>query len=138
MVHAFNRKLGYTRIARSLFIAKRCDALAVEGYKTAIHEIKTTTLNTNKYNYALENLNAVLRSQNRSTLPADQDWINETQNRNKAILDTLENELKAAKTNIVKEDIRVKIGKYCNTNDDILISLLFFFFIFVCRLLIRN
>ncbi|KAI7889904.1 26S proteasome subunit RPN7-domain-containing protein [Mucor mucedo] len=113
---------GFTRIARSLFIAKRCDALAVEGYKTAIHEIKTTTMNTTKYNYTLDNLNAVLRSQNRPTLPADQDWITETQLRNKATLDALENELKAAKTSVTKEGIRVahtKLGDYYYKKGDL-------------------
>lgn len=52
-------------------------------------------------------MNAVLRSQNRPALPADQEWITETQNKNKAALDALENELKVAKTSVEKEQIRV-------------------------------
>lgn len=108
----FNFKLGYTRIARSLFIAKHCDALAIEAYKTAINEIKETTLNITKYTYALDCLNAVLRNQNRPALPVDQEWITDVQNTNKATLDALENELKSAKTSIVKEDIRVNFNLY--------------------------
>src|SRR6478736_1740831 len=43
------QNVGFTRITRCLFIAKHCDALAVEAYKTAIKEIKETTTNSSKY-----------------------------------------------------------------------------------------
>lgn len=104
--------LGHTRIARSIFIAKHCDALAIEAYKTALNDIKENTANVSKYNTVLERLNAVLRSQGQPTLPIDQDWITKTQNQNKTTMDSLDNELKAAKASLVKENIRVRIYKY--------------------------
>jgi COP9 signalosome complex subunit 1 len=100
-----------------LFIAEHCNALAVEAYNTAIHEIKENTLNTIKYTNVMESLNAVLRAQNRPAVPLDQDWINNAQELGKKTLDSLENELKVAKNNLVKEDIRVS-------------SFFFFFFFF--------
>ncbi|GAA5806243.1 hypothetical protein HPULCUR_011774 [Helicostylum pulchrum] len=106
---------GHTRIARSIFIAKHCDALAIEAYKTALNDIKENTANVSKYNTVLERLNAVLRSQGQPTLPIDQDWITKTQNQNKTTMDSLDNELKAAKASLVKENIRAvltKLGDY--------------------------
>lgn len=104
--------LGHTRIARSIFIAKNCDALAIEAYKTALNDIKENTTNVSKYNTVLGRLNAALRSQGQPALPIDQDWITKTQNQNKTTLDSLENELKAAKASLVKENIRVRIYIY--------------------------
>lgn len=90
-----------------MFIGKRCDALAIEAYKTAAKEIKETTLNTTKYTFAMECLNAALRNQGQAAVPIDQEWIANAQKENKITLDNLENELKIAKSALVKENIRV-------------------------------
>lgn len=99
--------LGYARIARSLFIAKHCDALAIEAYKTAIKEIKENTLNTSKYTVTVDCLNAALHSQGQPAYAIDQDWISNVQNINKTTIDQLENELRSAKSALSKEAIRV-------------------------------
>lgn len=100
--------IGHSRISRSLFIAKHCDALAIEAYKTAIKEIKEHTFNIAKYTRTIESFNVTLGNQDEPLIPLDQDWITNAQNKSKDALDSLENELKAAKNNLVKEDIRVK------------------------------
>lgn len=99
--------IGYSRIARSIFIAKQCKPLAVEAYKLALQDIKDTTLNTTKYNQVLESLNGILREQNQPLVNADQDWITNATKVNRTEGELLENKLKVAKSNLVKEEIRV-------------------------------
>ncbi|KAI7898274.1 26S proteasome subunit RPN7-domain-containing protein, partial [Cokeromyces recurvatus] len=134
---------GHTRIIRSLFIATQCDALSIEAYKTAIHDIKQLTLNTTKYCQTVDSLNDKLRSRGQAIISMDKEWIANVQNKSKTILETLENELKIAKQNVHKENIRtcyMKLGdfyykkgdlqnamkhyvrtrEYCSTNEDIL------------------
>jgi COP9 signalosome complex subunit 1 len=102
-------KIGFTRITRALFIAKQCEPLAVEAYKFAIAEIKSTTLNTSKYMATVDALNTVLRRQGKAVFPPDQDWVMNTTQSNKTILDNLENDLKSAKVNVFKEEIRASV-----------------------------
>ncbi|KAI8061814.1 26S proteasome subunit RPN7-domain-containing protein [Gilbertella persicaria] len=99
---------GYTRIARSLFIAKHSHApLAIEAYKSAIQDIKANTFNTAKYKLALECLNSELSSQGQPSVPIDQDWINEAQQKSKSTIEALEHDLKTAKSNLAKDEIRL-------------------------------
>jgi COP9 signalosome complex subunit 1 len=53
-------------------------------------------------------LNAALHAQSQPAVPLDQDWIINAQKISKETLDSLESELKVAKNNLIKEDIRVK------------------------------
>lgn len=118
----FTRALGYSRISRSLYIAKHCEGLAIEAYKTAIQDIQQNTRNTAKYTHAVECLNEVLRSKGQPAVPIDQDWVNQVQRENKSLSDALESELKAAKSNLVKEEIRmchIKLGDYFYKKGDL-------------------
>ncbi|EPB84329.1 hypothetical protein HMPREF1544_08924 [Mucor circinelloides 1006PhL] len=117
-----NNYEGYSRISRSLYIAKHCQGLAIEAYKTAIQDIQQNTRNTAKYTHAVECLNEVLRSKGQPTVPIDQDWINRVQRENKSLADSLESELKSAKMNLAKEDIRmchIKLGDYFYKKGDL-------------------
>ncbi|KAI9482756.1 MAG: 26S proteasome subunit RPN7-domain-containing protein [Benjaminiella poitrasii] len=106
-----NNYEGLTRITRSLFIARHCDALAMEAYRTAIQDIKELTLNTTKYCQTVDLFNDKLRRQGQATLPMDQEWMTNVQNKCKSTLDTLENELRISKSNVNKEEIRVCYSK---------------------------
>ncbi|KAI8640945.1 26S proteasome subunit RPN7-domain-containing protein [Parasitella parasitica] len=113
---------GYSRISRSLFIAKHCQGLAVEAYKTAIHYIQQNTRNTAKYTHTIECLNEALQSEGKPPVPLDHDWVSQAQRENKALADSLESELKAAKASLVKEDIRmchIKLGDYFYKKGDL-------------------
>ncbi|KAI8983121.1 26S proteasome subunit RPN7-domain-containing protein [Pilobolus umbonatus] len=101
-----NNYEGTTRISRSLFIARRCDALAVEAYQTALSEIKQYTTNVNKYNATLDSLNEVLYQKNQPPVLADQQWITNAQRLNRTTGENIEVKLKAAKSNMLKEAIR--------------------------------
>ncbi|KAL9543316.1 hypothetical protein MBANPS3_008170 [Mucor bainieri] len=117
-----NNYEGYSRISRSLYIAKHCQGLAIEAYKTAIHDIQQNTRNIAKYTHAVECLNKVLYSKGKLAVPIDQDWVNQKQRENKSLADSLENELKVAKANLAKEDIRmchIKLGDYFYNKGDL-------------------
>jgi COP9 signalosome complex subunit 1 len=67
-------------------------------------------------------LNEVLRIKGQPAVPIDQDWVNQVQRENKLLSDTLESELKAAKSNLVKEEIRMchmKLGDYFYKKGDL-------------------
>ncbi|CEP15292.1 hypothetical protein [Parasitella parasitica] len=117
-----NNYQGYSRISRSLFIAKHCQGLAIEAYKTAIDYIQQNTRNTAKYTHAVECLNETLRSQGKLAVPVDHEWVSHVQRENKALADSLESELKTAKANLVKEDIRmchIKLADYFYNKGDL-------------------
>lgn len=114
--------IGYTRISRSLYIAKHCKGLAIEAYKAAIQDIQQNTRNTAKYTHTVECLNEALQSKGQPPVSIDQDWINQVQRENKALLDSLESELKAAKGSLNKEEIRrchIKLGDYYYKKGDL-------------------
>lgn len=55
----------------------------------------------------MESLNIILGEQGHQLEKADQEWISNACKTNKITAEALENDLKAAKSNLVKEDIRV-------------------------------
>lgn len=103
---------GHSRIARSIFIAKHCEPLAIEAYKLALEDIKNKSLNVTKYNQVLESLNAILRDKGQPLVQADDNWISSAISRNKITGESLENELKSAKGNVLKEEIRASILEF--------------------------
>ncbi|KAI8380311.1 26S proteasome subunit RPN7-domain-containing protein [Blakeslea trispora] len=114
---------GYTRITRSLFIAKRASPpLSIKAYKTAIQDIKEHTYQTTKYQQTLEALNAQLAQQNQPTLPIDQHWLTETRKKSLAEFEALEAKVKTAKQSYSREDVRVsqqQLGDYYHKKGDV-------------------
>ncbi|KAI8991021.1 26S proteasome subunit RPN7-domain-containing protein [Mycotypha africana] len=113
-----NNYTGYTRISRALFIAKQRRTpitLAIEAYKSALKDVQELTFNTTKYTQILEQLNALLRSQNQPEIPIDEQWLKNTAKKCKQTIDTLDAQLKVAKSHINKEEIRIshqEIGNF--------------------------
>ncbi|OBZ90701.1 COP9 signalosome complex subunit 1 [Choanephora cucurbitarum] len=96
--------------------------LSIEAYKMAIQDIKEKTFQTTKYQRAMEALNAELTKQGQPTLPLDQQWLTETRKKSLTVFEQLEAQVKAAKQNFSKEDIRVsqsQLGDYYYKKGDL-------------------
>lgn len=101
-------KKDYNKIFRSLYIAKKCSQLAVKAYRQAIKDIKENTLDVEKYKSTITELNNVLERKGEPTEALDQSWIDHVRITSKTTLESLENELKVAKSRLLKEEMRVR------------------------------
>ncbi|KAG1170790.1 hypothetical protein G6F70_008944 [Rhizopus microsporus] len=102
-----NNYKDYNKIFRSLYIAKKCSQLAVKAYRQAIKDIKENTLDVEKYKSTITELNNVLERKGEPTEALDQSWIDHVRITSKTTLESLENELKVAKSRLLKEEMRV-------------------------------
>ncbi|RCH83363.1 cop9 signalosome complex subunit [Rhizopus azygosporus] len=110
-----NNYRGYSKIFRSLYIAKKCSQLTVKAYRQAIKDIKENTLDVEKYKSTITELNNVLERKGEPTEALDQSWIDHVRITSKATLESLENELKVAKSKLLKEEMRacyIKLGEF--------------------------
>ncbi|KAG5513915.1 hypothetical protein PMAC_000537 [Pneumocystis sp. 'macacae'] len=98
-----NNYKGYTRIERLIFISERCLPLSIEALELAIKLSQSETLNTVLY----EKLVTLLQKKYLKNIILNTDWILETKNKAKSILQKLELALKNYKNNFIKESIRM-------------------------------
>ncbi|KAG0831151.1 hypothetical protein G6F19_006881 [Rhizopus arrhizus] len=106
---------GLGKISRCLFIAKKCNQVAIEAYRYAIKEIQENTFNIEKYKTAVKELNAHLIKKEQAPEPLDQNWIDNVRAIAKATADSLEADLKIAKSKLFKEEMRacyIRLGEH--------------------------
>lgn len=80
----------------------------MKAYRQAIKDIKENTLDVEKYKSTITELNNVLERKGEPTEALDQSWIDHVRITSKATLESLENELKVAKSRLLKEEMRVR------------------------------
>lgn len=93
-----------------MYIAKKCNQVAIEAYRYAIKEIQENTFNIEKYKTTVKELNAHLIKKEQAPEPLDQNWIDNVRAIAKATADSLEADLKIAKSKLFKEEMRVIVA----------------------------
>lgn len=73
----------------------------------AINEIKQTSQDVKAYQACVEQLNTALSNRGRPAVPVDESWVVNTEQRAKATKENLENDVRANKVIVSKEQIRV-------------------------------
>jgi len=109
---------GHTKIARILFIIKRCPELVEEALPMVINELKQGE-DTTQYQKVLEMYGPQLESLG---LSLDQGWISSLEKQSDVQLGKLENQLNMSKSGVAKEATRVahtNMGDYWFSRGDI-------------------
>jgi COP9 signalosome complex subunit 1 len=97
---------GHGQIQRLKFVASKSPPLQVDALIHAVQLIKENTLNVSLYQEAVEQLRLANPSLPESTV--DRAWVDHALRTSKLTSERLETELKAYKTNLIKESIRVR------------------------------
>ncbi|KTW32440.1 uncharacterized protein T551_00530 [Pneumocystis jirovecii RU7] len=117
---------GYTRIERLIFISEHCSSLSIEALEFAINLSQSDTLDTVLY----EKLAILLQKKcPDKNITLNVDWILETKNKAKSILQKLEFALQSYKNSFIKESIRMgynSLGDHYYTCRDLDNSLKFY------------
>jgi COP9 signalosome complex subunit 1 len=93
---------GHTKVDRLVFIAERCKVLEAEAFRMALEEIKKSNCSL-KYQVVTEKI--AKRMGDSSVF--DQNWIDSVEKRAAQVKEKLEFDLNTAKTQLIRENIRV-------------------------------